>query len=1306
MNGVLDPLTLPLNGSHLIEASAGTGKTWTIAALVLRLVLGLGGPVARPLMPREILILTFTRAATKELVDRIRQRLVQAQAGFEAQLAPDEIDPFLQSLIDHFPEGPSRQEAAWRLARAAAGMDDAAVLTIDAWVQRLLAEHLTPVGQTGPEELLESDAHWLLQAVQDYWREQVYPLDADVMRAVHDVTPSPEALQAWLAPALSARCPAPPVPAQSLLALLAQRAAGRRATLEALQQGWVRRAQAIRQWFAARLEENPNTFSGTLLRGGMDMVHRWCEALEAWATGHSAWLPGVNAGKASDRRLRERLTPTGLMALHKQAFRPADEAHLPAWSREFENLVQQLDQLDQVHETLGVHALGWVANRLALVKQQRRAWTFDDLLDQAITRLAAQPDRARTLRAQYPVALIDEFQDTSPRQLALLTHIYPLGGLQETEEQETPGTPGIEEADVAEQSGALLLIGDPKQSIYRFRGADIHAYLQTRRALYGRLHALDCNRRSVPELVAAVNHLFAQAERRTAGSEEGGAFLHGSDVPFEPVRSAGPQERLVRAGVVLPALCVWTEPQARGPAEGRAIDAARAAEQMVALLNDPQVGFADGRGGFRRLRARDCCVLVRTRTEAQAIRRALWARGVPSAYLSERDSVLQSDEAMDVLMLLQALHEPQDPARARAVWASPSVGLTLEQQLAERGDEALWDARLQTLRACAERWASQGVLAAVRDFIRLSGLSARCLQDRSHGARRLTNWLHLAEWLQSASESYRTPAALLEAYSRLLAEPDRALHTTAGLRDATLLRLESDLDVVQVVTIHKSKGLQYPLVWLPFAVSNREESVRTPAQALVWDGQRWGVAGDVPDPEEAASARDSSSLEVLREDVRLLYVALTRAVHQVWLGACPRKPREDRSPNWHQTALGHLVSGRGNPRADAEVVSDLLDLWPASEGSAGTVVIEVLDPQASPPITPLAHGEDPTSGGAGQHATENPVSATDRPMTVKGASLPRPARRISHRVDTRWRLSSYTALARDAGDAEPGWRTLPWDEAIDPATVTPTAPLPTETPDHPIGTWHAWASSAAFGQFLHELLEEGAEWGFRLSADSPWGTTIRARIDASAWRADGPALLQWIHRVVSEPILPDGGALAGLRTTQAELEFWMPLARLDTGALDTVLQRHIWPGASRPALKPRHVEGLLMGFSDLVFQSASGRFEVLDYKSNRLGGHPRDYHPQALQTAVLAHRYDLQAALYLLALYRLLRYRCGAQFNPARQLGSAHFLFLRGIDQPHGALISIPAQREWLEALDALLGGSPHPNQDALQPPSQPLEVG
>ncbi|MDE1929858.1 MAG: UvrD-helicase domain-containing protein, partial [Burkholderiales bacterium] len=298
----LDPLTLPLHGSRLIEASAGTGKTWTIAALYVRLVLGHGGAsaYARPLLPSEVVVLTFTRAATRELSERIRARLVEAARCFRGEAAS--ADPFLAGLLEAYADGAERTEAAWRLALAAEAMDEAAVHTIDAWCQRMLREHAFDSASAFDEELAADESLLRREAALDIWRQQVLPLDGPALDAVLGVWPDAEALvadaQALLRPGPVVD-DAPP----DLGALVARLAAARRAAVAALKSGWTGRAQAMRDWLDDQYASKACAYSRKSLQARH--YRAWLDALAAWAADAQAEAPPLSAAA-------RRLTPAGL----------------------------------------------------------------------------------------------------------------------------------------------------------------------------------------------------------------------------------------------------------------------------------------------------------------------------------------------------------------------------------------------------------------------------------------------------------------------------------------------------------------------------------------------------------------------------------------------------------------------------------------------------------------------------------------------------------------------------------------------------------------------------------------------------------------------------------------------------------------------------------------------------------------------------------------------------------------------------------------------------------------------------------
>ncbi|MDR3004016.1 MAG: UvrD-helicase domain-containing protein, partial [Acidovorax sp.] len=671
----LDALRFPLWGSRLIEASAGTGKTWTIAALYLRLVLGHGGEQGfnRPLMPPDILVMTFTRAATRELSDRIRARLIEAVQCFRGEAEPAAHDGFLRELRDAYAEGQEREAAAWRLDMAAQCMDDAAIHTIDAWCQRMLREHAFDSGNLFDETLEPDEGQRQTEAAQDYWRQQCYPLSGEALEQVLAVWPHVNALVDDMQALLRESVPAAAGDG-SLSECLHKAQQAHAQQLQTLAAGWSDKVQRLQTWLDGQLDGHGALWDKRKLQPARSTG--WLAAVTAWADD-----PLQTPLTLSDAA-RKRLSPEGMA----EAFKGSTmDLLLPLEFDQLQQLLQALDQITPLSVALRLHAAAQVQQRLLWLKRQAGTFGFADMLQRLDAALAG--DNGASLRAamlaQYPVALIDEFQDTSPLQYRLFDQIY------------------CTQSNSAES--ALLLIGDPKQSIYGFRGADIYSYLQAREATVGRHYVLGTNYRSTQALVAAVNHWFVQAENR-AGE---GAFMFRSSsvnnpLPFEPVQAQGRKECLMAGDAPMAALTVaWDSAGGDEPLSNDVIRqrfAQHCARQIVEWLSDASVGFAQPNKDFQRLRPADIAVLVRTGKEARAVRRALAQCQVASVYLSDQDSVFACREARDLLYWLRAVAQHRDTLAVRAGLATELMGLSFETLAWLASDEEAFDARSEQLR--------------------------------------------------------------------------------------------------------------------------------------------------------------------------------------------------------------------------------------------------------------------------------------------------------------------------------------------------------------------------------------------------------------------------------------------------------------------------------------------------------------------------------------------------------------------------------------------------------------------------------
>jgi exodeoxyribonuclease V beta subunit len=1207
MTEILDPLRLPLWGSRLIEASAGTGKTYTIAALYLRLVLGHGGEDGgfhRPLLPAEILVMTFTRAATRELSDRIRARLIEAARCFRGEAPPQDGDALLHGLLAAYPEGPERTRAAWRLACAAEAMDDAAVHTIDAWCQRMLREHAFDSRNLFDEELLADESRLQEEAVRDYWRQQVYPLDDSALDAVFALWPDVGTLQAdvaGLVPRIGAGEAPPPALSELCHRVLAEQAQH----LQRLKVGWPRRVQALRDWFSEQQSRKVCLLDRRKLQPRF--YEPWLDALETWALAPGQLMPDLGD------KGRYRLSVEGM----REAVKP--ELALPDEFQALDALYEALAALPDLKAQLRRHAAQCIARRLAALKTQAGAYGFADMLvrlDAALHDEGAGERLRERILAQYPVALVDEFQDTSPLQYRLFDRLYRT-------------------ADCARAS-ALLLIGDPKQSIYAFRGADIHSYLGARRATAGRHYVLGTNHRSTQALVRAVNRLFEQAEARAGGA---GAFLfrggEENPLPFQAVDARGRPERFTCSAGEVPALAFHVD-AALGNAEGHRQRAAeRCAERIVALLNDPKAGFEHPEDGFTRLRPADIAVLVRTGVEAECVRRELRRREIASVYLSDKDSVFASAEACDLLRWLRAVAAPLDMRLARAAYATALVDLGLAELARLAVDDEAWEERLQTLRELRSVWERQGVLTMLRQTLHRLALPARWL-SAPEGERRLTNVLHIAELLQAASAQLDGEQALVRWFSEQIQNED------AAEGDERIVRLESDADLVKVVTIHKSKGLEYPLVFLPFACDFRpvDKRGRSFIELVGEDGTRQ-LSFDL-----SAEALEQGDRDRLREDLRLLYVALTRARHALWVGVAALRKGQAKTCVLHRSALGQLLGG-GETIAEGDILARL------GAACGEGLSIALLEAEAACPLTPL-------------------LPRDDAPALQPGAEY-------AARFERDWGIGSFSKLVKHLP-------TLPLERLEEPP-VRESDEFEAAVPALPPAAgaaWHRFPRGSFAGNFLHDQLEWLAGEDFNLG-DETLREQLKRRCERQGWSNRAEEVLAWLSAVVDTELPPLGVALSRLRGTLPEMEFWLPSQGLEAQAVDALCRQYLLSGRERPALPQRRLRGMLMGFADLVFEHG-GRYWVLDYKSNALGPADRDYGREAMEGAMAAHRYDVQAALYLLALHRQLRSRLGEDYDPAERLGGALYFFLRGIGHAQRGCLLVAPDVALLQALDAALG--------------------
>ncbi|MGN7727127.1 UvrD-helicase domain-containing protein [Luteimonas sp. 22616] len=1218
---VRDPyLDLPLDGVRLVEASAGTGKTFTLATLVTRLV------VERGLRVGQVLAVTFTEAATQELRKRIRERLQLALELVDAPVGENEsaemtlTREILRAHGEYGEQGEQKQSDPQRgddtlrrrLRQAALEVDLAAIFTIHGFCARVLREHALESGQGfDPPDLLANDRDLREELAADLWRAHGRDAaGADDLAALWSQGPSSlgEDLRVLLREPvlLPPDAPLPPDPTPAL------HAAG-----QALADGFRAHGEDFLAALLAAVERkvlNGNSYKAEWIRALWAQLDAWCEAGDFVAQ--------------LDERLA-RLAPEALQARTNKAHagRTPDSplcALVPAY----------LDALQACDEYLARRRVGLMhrlrddaRTRLAMLKRQRRVQTYDDLIDGVADALDGPRGDAlaRSLRTQYAVALVDEFQDTDARQWKIFDRVFGSGS-----------------AGLAESGPALFLIGDPKQAIYGFRGGDVHAYLAARDTAI-EAPPLAHNFRSRPSVLAAVDALYAQAGE--------GAFVD-PRIRFREVAAGGRRSDadFLRDGAPAPALTLWQAPTPPPDSKGntkpwnaddsRALATAACVGAIHAVLRDAR----DGRATLddAPVQPGDIAVLVRTHFEATRIQQALAAAGIP-AVAAGKQSLFATSEARELHALLLALLQGGDDGRLRAALSTVLVGedAAAIDTLEQNGDaHREWQRKALAWR---ERLLRGGPLALVGD---LCAAHAQRLLGLVDGERRVSNYLQLAEALQEAQALALGLHGLVDWLGRRIAQADPDDETQ-------LLRLESDARRVQIVTLHKSKGLEYPLVFLPFAGIGRPD--RSPGRGCIAHddehGRRlhWKIA--LPEAKRD-DAEAKWKAEQRAEDARLLYVGMTRAEHALWI------------------ATG-LFSHH-----DKAALAPMLRDFDALAAVPGIVLDDTTSPAQLPRLPPESD-----------------------------ATVP-PARIATRALSHDWWVYSFTQLSNADADNDPSAAaTLPVPGGRDePATLE--ADASDDAPD--ADAFDPRFAGPRFGVALHAALEHAdfAAWrGWQPGDDAP---ADEARLIADALRAEGYAAdvlddgIALVTRMIGHTLrvaLPEGAQLCDVPedARRAEIEFQFALQPTRVDALLQLLHTH-GVVASRHGFGLRQrLEGLMTGLIDLTYQF-EGRWYVLDYKSNRL---PR-YDAAALRDAMAHSEYDLQALIYTLALHRWLRFRLGSAsghggYDYARDFGGIRYVFCRGLDlhaearadEPQPGVHAHRFTPELVHALDALFAGDP-----------------
>jgi exodeoxyribonuclease V beta subunit len=1164
-------------GVNLIEASAGTGKTYAIAMLVLRFVVEQGIAI------EKLLVVTFTKAATEELKDRVRSRLAEARRALDGLAQDRHTENIDDNIVDWLANLDIAPELVkQRLQMALLDIDQAGIFTIHGFCQRVLREHALESGQLFDAELTGDLAEIKQACADDFWRKQIYQRSAWEVAVLTADFKTPDALLASIAA----------FPGNGLGTYLQLSVYPDCESLDAALKELQRRVDSAKDRLNDCASVLRNCFADEKFKTGYtDNFDFHYDSLTAWLHGAAAQIPDAEAFAL--------LTKNGLTdALNGNKFRTnktqTGDQRKAEYLAELAIDISVFDALaatfKQIALVLRKSLLDSLREELDKRLQQLNVLSFDDLISRLADALQSEKGKLLTaeLQQRFEVALIDEFQDTDDSQWHIFSTLF------------------------ASPSQYLYLIGDPKQAIYKFRGADIYSYLDAQKQAEHQF-TLGQNWRSHPQLVEAVNALF---QRDRAFLLDGLEFIN-----VKPGLSEDNGE-LHYAGQAPPPMVLWQLPESDSKTgywtAGKAAEGIRigVVNEVVDLLT----GDYTLQPMSRALQPKDIAILVRTNTQARDYQAALRLAGVPSV-LNSTESVFASQEAADLYSLLQAVAHPGDSGLLKQAltldWFDLD-GQALHQLI---NNETVLDGWMSRFLGYFQDWQQTGLMAMMQHLLSQEKIRAN-VSKTLMAERQLTNLHHLIELVQQAAVDEHL------GINKTLDWLRSAMAKASSAEDQQL-RLESDDEAVKIVTMHRSKGLEYSIVFCPYLW---QRSDRLNSEGLMIRCHEQGRTIVDLGSEDFERRRELALNEELAEDLRVFYVAVTRAKYRCYV------------------AWGDV---RSQDRPNDSAMAWLLEFANADFSEQQTRLQAFQD-----------HAE---------------YRLLDVPGEINGsyqktfASAHTQAKKRKRSLYTNWQMSSYTALSALSQHDAPE---LPEDKAGEQ--------MPATTPE-PGSAAMGLPRGAHTGNVVHDLLENHAFIDLARSKDI---ATQRDKVcQRYGLKLERPQMLdELLQAVVATPLsaIDADFCLMNLAENQClkEMPFYLSMQTMDAARINRILR-------DTPTFQPltaKQMCGYLTGFIDLVcaFPGSSPLYYVMDYKTNALP----DYSPDSLTHAMREHNYGLQYWIYTAVLHRYLQTRL-PDYDYETHFGGVRYLFVRGM-QPDQAMSGVYQDRpdlERVEALAALFGG-------------------
>lgn len=1171
----LDIFNVEFDGFNLVEASAGTGKTYNITSLYIRAI------IEKNLTPSEILVLTFTEDATAELKQRIRSRIQECISAIENNDVKEDL--FLKEVRKRH-----SKQALLRLQSALYTFDEAMISTIHGFCQKLLREHSLELGVQSDFEILTDVTDYLQNSVDSIWRKFIKDNsnseDGRSLISYYKTEKiNPDSLAELVRKVLNKpyaelKPDVYDVDFNNVIEPI-------KLSFKKVQHRWEADKMALRDIiFSGKLNGNKyrkKSFENYLIE------------LEDWINQSSIPLKGTE--KLS--YFGSTVITDSVNKIHQNEFPPSE--NLPPICEFIDEYVVNSEKMELVRTKFLKDVIKESREIIIEQKEKDNALSFDDLLERVDKNLT--PELERKIAKKYPVSLVDEFQDTDPIQYSIFKNIFK------------------------GSDSTLFMIGDPKQAIYSFRGADLFTYFEaTNDVQKNKRYSLDHNYRSTQGMISAVNQIFSKTENPFVFKEPA----------FRPAKYPLNKE----------AKHLTYSDEAWAPFsfidceyEGTKDEAVNKICEYVSLQIN-ELLKKDFKIGERSVQPKDISILVRKSREAVAIQEELNKSGLKSS-LKTRESIYKSLEAEDLRLIFKAISDVGNPGLVRAALSTSLINYSANDLIELQSNEDKWIEILRTFQQSNELYQKKGLISAFKNLDSFFEIK-ETLSKKENPERRLTNLDHILDLLVKRDESGNTS---LNSVVRYLKE---RYNNDINPSDEELIRLESDSDLITVSTLHASKGLEYPIVFIPFLWDSFKNSYSKGISFIEYHNEKNELLIDLSKtPNE--DIKKINLNELLADSLRLNYVAFTRAKYACfvpWL----KYSGLSASPLL-ATVAGPDIVVDSKIKSDSKVEGfrENLKQFGSSSVIKHFTSTEILEYTFNDPVKAEVEKDESNEELKISIISRNDLFEFKRILSFSSISS-----------------GNEQDEQKDYGEFE-----IPvLEDEFNDTEILEKSKL-----SFPKGT--------DTGNLLHYIFED-----IKFHEYSNIESVVTEKMNSlgfdNSWLQ---ILIDWSKDILEHTLINDF-KLKKLKTGELlkEMEFHFPVKNISYSDLLSLIRKR----DNTVAQNEHSLSGFMKGFIDLIFRYR-GKYYILDYKSNYLGNKRQDYEPLHLDHAIKSHNYDLQYYIYTVALVRFLKSRV-RDFNYGSHFGGVIYLFLRGVDielQSSGVYFDKPDE-DIVKKIESLIRGS------------------